>query len=84
MRRTFSRNPFVVSVAFLVAFGLLIEVDSGAANLAVRAVIWTAIVAMSAVAVIRALRGGGASSQAATMPERVRRWVLDEPDDSGQ
>ena len=83
MRRKLRRNPFVVCAAFLAAFGLLIEMDSGVANLAVRAVIWTAILAMSAVAVIRAVRGGGASSQTATMPQRARRWVLDEPDDSG-
>jgi hypothetical protein len=78
-----TRNPIVVFVAFWAVFLLLLRAGSSGADLAVRAAIWAALLTMSGVAIFKMVRYRRVYpyGQDATMPSRIRRWVVDEPDD---
>ncbi len=79
----FARNPFVVLAAFVAVFWALLRIGA-AADRVISAVLWTVILAMSVLVVVRVLRrneGTGGYSQDALMPPGLRRWILDERDD---
>ncbi len=69
--------PFGVWVVVVL---LLLKVQASGADLAVRIALWTIFAVMSVVAIVRMVRGRHMRpySQAATMPERIKRWVLGE------
>ena len=78
-----SRSPWVVGIAFVAVFFVLVE--SGNAGDAIAHIAIGGIVfAMSAVAVFRMLKSGQpvAYSQTDTLPKRLRNWVLDEHEPS--
>ncbi len=76
----FNVRAFLVFIAFLAAFGVLMQWGSRG-DLLVRAVIWTLVAAMSVVAIVGAVMRGGVYGQDATVPKRLRRWLLGESDD---
>ncbi len=79
-----TRNPFVVLAAFVAIFWALLRFDAAEADRVIDAVLWTVILAMSVLVVVRVLRrneGTGGYSQDALLPPRLRRWILDERDD---
>jgi lysylphosphatidylglycerol synthetase-like protein (DUF2156 family) len=79
-----TRHPIVVFVAFWALFLLLLRSGSSSADLFVRAAIWAAILTMSGIAIFKMVwhRRMDPHGQDATMPDRIRRWVLDEHDDT--
>ena len=79
-----TRNPFVVLGAFVAIFWALLRIGAAEADRVIGAVLWTVMLAMSVLVVVRVLRrkeGTGGYSMDALMPPRLRRWILDERDD---
>ncbi len=76
----FNFRALLVFTVFLAPFGGLMHWGSRE-DLLVRAVIWTLVAAMSVVAVVGAIMRGGVYGQDATVPKRLRRWLLGESDD---
>jgi hypothetical protein len=77
------RNPVVVLVTFCAVFLLLLRSGPPAAILAIRAVVWAALLIMSGIAIFKMVRHRRLHPYrlGATLPRQFRRWVFDEPDD---
>lgn len=76
------RNSFFVFGVFITVLALLLWAGS-LADTVVVAILWALLLTMSVAAVVRIFRRGlpGAGyGQLSIMPDRIRRWVLDEPD----
>lgn len=77
-----SRNRFFVFGAFITALPVLLWAGSLADKIVV-GILWALLLVMSVAAVVRIFRRGlpGAGyGQISAMPDRIRRWVFDEPD----
>lgn len=73
----------MVLAAFVAILWVLLRVGAADADPVINAVLWTVILAMSVLVVVRVLRrneGTGGYSQDALMPPRLRRWMLGERD----
>lgn len=74
----------MVLAAFVGIFWALLRIGPANADPVIDAVLWTVILAMSVLVVVRVIRrkeGTGGYSQDALMPRKLRRWILDERDD---
>lgn len=71
-------TPLVTAALFWILLFLLVRSDRPIADLMVRTVIWTAILGMSLVVVIKMVRGRrfSSSDQSAGLPARIRRWIM--------
>lgn len=77
-----TRNPILVLVAFWAVFLLLLRTESWGVDRAIEVTMSAALLAMSGIAIFKMVRHRSLHpySQDATMPDRIRRWVFDEPD----
>lgn len=77
-----TRNPILVLLAFWAVFLLLLRTESWGVDRAIDLTIWAALLVMSAIAIFKMVRHRRVQvyGQDATLPDRIRQWVLDEPD----
>ena len=89
MQMKLSRNRYVVFGVFVIyeaMLGLLSRSSlAKEANVVVVVIFCVVVLIMSMIALTRWFRHGPEAGlgQAAAMPERIRRWALDEPDRDG-
>ena len=75
------RRGVLTALGFAVVFAAAMRLH---ADLLVRVVIWSVILTASIFAIVRKVIRGkpGSYSTADALPSKVKRWVLDEPEDA--
>lgn len=80
MQRPLTRNPWLVSGAFLLIVYLLIKAGSSQVDPFILVALWTALTVLCVTMIVHMIRRGyrGPYSQADVMSARWRSWIYDE------